>query len=289
MSQLQKKCLFGASGMHALLLLALLVGPAFFNRSKLHDVPVLTFEPMMASEEFTGGGTPRPPAPAPESRPQPPPPEPVRQPTPTAVPKPENRPAPPAPPEPENRKTDFIDKDALPEKKTSKPTRHEVQTSSTKVDPRKARESKTGSSTKANSRSPSQQALAKEFSNAGKSIASNLSPSTRVDLPEGPGGGGFSYAPYADIVRKRYTDAWIVPDDVSSDDADATVTIVINRDGKVASARIVRGSGNAAVDRSVQNALDRVNHIGLPFPAKAKENQRTFTISFSLKAKRLLG
>ena len=63
---------------------------------------------------------------------------------------------------------------------------------------------------------------------------------------------------------------------------------MIARDGKVASSRILQSSGSPAVDRSIQTTLDRVTFVA-PFPAGAKDSQRTFTISFSLKAKKLLG
>jgi hypothetical protein len=40
------------------------------------------------------------------------------------------------------------------------------------------------------------------------------------------------------------------------------------------------------VDKSVQRTLDRVTFIA-PFPEGAKDKQRTYTINFNLKAKRL--
>ena len=66
--------------------------------------------------------------------------------------------------------------------------------------------------------------------------------------------------------------------------------MVIGRDGSVNADSIVKRSGVPALDKSVQNALDRVRIRGLPpFPDGAKENQRTYIINFNLKAKRLIG
>ena len=65
-------------------------------------------------------------------------------------------------------------------------------------------------------------------------------------------------------------------------------TVTIASDGTVLSARILKPSGDASVDRSVQRTLDRVTFIA-PFPEGAKDKQRTYTINFNLKAKRLSG
>jgi len=282
MSRLQKKCLIGSGSLHLLLLLALLVGPAFFNRDKVIEMgPVLTFEPMMASDKFTGGGAPKPPASAaPQTQREETPPQ--------AVQREETQQKPdPQPVRREPPKTTLRNDDAPPQKKVT-PKKHEVALSNKRVKLGDRTSTKPSPSVSTQARSAANQ-LAKEFSKAGKSISSNLSPTTQVDMPEGPGGGGFSYATYAEIVRKRYTDAWLVSDNIKDDEAVARVSVVIKRDGSVFSANIVRSSGSPAVDQSIQNALNRVNHIGVPFPAGARESQRTFTISFSLKAKRYFG
>ena len=60
MSRLHKKCVLGATTLHALLLLALLVGPGFFNRPAQNDAPLLEIIPDVATDaEFKGGGAPR--------------------------------------------------------------------------------------------------------------------------------------------------------------------------------------------------------------------------------------
>jgi TonB family protein len=65
-------------------------------------------------------------------------------------------------------------------------------------------------------------------------------------------------------------------------------SVTIARNGKVLSARIIRFSGNAEVNRSVQAALDRVKYA-VPLPEEAKEDQRTIKINFDVNAKKALG
>jgi TonB family protein len=102
----------------------------------------------------------------------------------------------------------------------------------------------------------------------------------------GPGGGGEVYASYDQAVRSKYWHAWRPPQDTETDAAITRATVTIASDGSVLSARIIQPSGDASVDRSVRETLDRVTYIA-PFPAGAKEKQRTYTIKFDLKARRL--
>src|SRR5580765_3962918 len=70
--RLQKKCLIASAGFHLLLVVILLVGPAFLSaNNKAEDRPLLDFVPLRTIDEaFSGGGNPnaRPPA----AQPQPP-------------------------------------------------------------------------------------------------------------------------------------------------------------------------------------------------------------------------
>jgi TonB family protein len=193
--------------------------------------------------------------------------------------------------EPEKTESEKIKRDDpdAPVAKPEKP-KHVVQTGNKVVKIAK-NTTKTPSSTKTttDANAKANEAWKKAVATAGKNISSGLSASTKVDMPEGPGGGGVSYAPYGQIVRKIYTDGWIVPDDMADDEASIRVSVTVARDGKVLSARIVEPSGSAAANRSIQNTLDRITTIGVPFPAGAKESQRIFTMTFNLKAKKAFG
>jgi TonB family protein len=103
-----------------------------------------------------------------------------------------------------------------------------------------------------------------------------------------PGTGSVSYANYGAAIKSIYDQAWTPPSDTASDDANTQVSITIGNDGTVISARIINPSGDAKVDASVQRALDRVTSVPA-FPEGATEKQRTFKITFNLKAKRMLG
>ena len=104
----------------------------------------------------------------------------------------------------------------------------------------------------------------------------------------GAGGGGPSYANYAQVVKSAYMHAWIEPSGVDDDEATATVSVTIAKEGKVVSARIIQSSGNALIDRAVQATLDRVTFIA-PFPDGAKDDERTYRINFNLKANQISG
>ena len=103
-----------------------------------------------------------------------------------------------------------------------------------------------------------------------------------------PGNSSAAYANYASVVKSVYEQAWVPPDNAQNDDANVKVTVTIASDGTVISARVLTPSGDAGVDASVQHTLDRVTFIAA-FPEGATEKERTYTINFNLKAKRLLG
>jgi TonB family protein len=98
----------------------------------------------------------------------------------------------------------------------------------------------------------------------------------------GNGGGGSAYAWH---VRNAFNNAWLPPQNVKDEFATADVEVVIRKDGRVTQARIIKRSGVASLDRSVQEALDRVREV-VPFEAGATEDSRTYTIGFNLRSKR---
>jgi TonB family protein len=129
-------------------------------------------------------------------------------------------------------------------------------------------------------------ALAKAISSTARNLRDDVSAAT-IDTNYGPGGGGEAYANYDQVVKSVYQHAWVLPD-TDVEDAIVKVRVIIARDGTVRSSQIVRTSGNAIVDTSIQRTLERVTFVA-PFPEGAKDKERTFPLSFSLKAKRLLG
>ncbi len=300
MNRLQKKCLIASLALHALLCLILLVGPAFLSSNhKGVDRPTLEVIPAKIVDSlFSGGGNPKANPPAAQRLVEPPPP--VQQ---TETGPIEPTPKPPQlkeqvadEPKPvvEKTKPEVVEKSASrkPEIKVSTTV---VKRASEKEKARAEAEAKAKAQTEAKARAKAEgearrratQQLESRLNSAYQSLSKNLSSGTTIE-PLGPG--GEPYADYGQVVKSYYDQAWIDPEDVSEDAATVKVKVVIGRDGSVNSDSIMKRSGVPALDKSVQNALDRVRLRGLPpFPEGAKESQRTYIINFNLKAKRLVG
>lgn len=269
MNRFQKKCFIASAGFHLSLLLILVVGPGFFSGKNLvNDLPVLDYIPAIAIDAaMSGGGNP--------NVKQLPPPAPIRtEVQPPKPPQPRDNPAPPKIPD---AKT--------PDRNPTADQKHKVEVSDTVVDRSKIKPpSNTSKDTSADQARARAQQLAASLRSAAQSLKKGLSPSTAVEIS---GTGGEAYANYDQIVKSIYTRDWIIPDDVTDNEATAKVTVVIERNGTVVSARITQSSGNAAADRSIQATLDRVRLIR-PFPETTKDKERTFKLSFNVKARRLL-
>src|ERR1019366_6213372 len=123
MNRLQKKCVIGTAGVHLLLGVILVVGPAFFySKPKADDLQVLDVIPAnLIDAAFNSGvANAAPPPPAPVAPLQPPPPSPVVTP-PAPAPEKVERPEPVKPP-------DKLSPDSLkPVEKTSKTEPRKVQ------------------------------------------------------------------------------------------------------------------------------------------------------------------
>ena len=266
MNRLQKKCVLATAGVHLLLFVILLVGPAFFQpRSKTDDLQVLDVIPAnLIDAKFTSGvrGA-QPPPPVVQPAPQPPAPQPVvTPPPPTPSPEPVVKPEPVKPaPVPDKVQTHKIEPNL-------KPVVHHA--------PRNL--------PKNNSSQTSQQTRA--LRKAIQSLKNNLSASTTVDMP---GNSSVAYANYAAAVKSIYDQAWAqVPlDSVASEDENVKVKVVIASDGTVVSAQILDPSGDAALDISVRKTLERVTFIA-PFPEGTTDKQRTYTINFNPQLRKML-
>jgi len=287
MNRFQKKCFIGSTGAHLLLVVVLFVGPAFLtSKSKVDDMPPLDFVPWKTVDAMvSGGGNPqaRPPAAVP-TPPVPAPPV-VTPPSPPVRAERVKEPEPPKDPPKDVAKTPAADSF-----ETSKTPKRKLPNVSTKVvnaktDTRKT--SRQNESQQQDQADTQRRALANAISSAAHSVRDEVSAATTVDTNYGPGGGGEAYANYAQVVKTIYEREWVLPD-TAAEDAITKVKVTIASDGRVVSAEIVKGSGERGVDKSVQFTLDRVRFIR-PFPEGSKDKERTYTINFSLKAKRALG
>lgn len=275
MNRTQKKCLLASAAMHLLLIALLVFGPAFRSPERVEESrSLIDFVPLKTIDEaLAGGGSPQaPPAPPAPPQPVPSPPPPVAQP-PTARTQP--TPTPPEPPKPARDPESFEIKPA---------TRKAPDIKLTPV----VRKPESRPSAAAATGRDSRTELARAARAAAQRLQQSLSSGTTTVELRGPGGRGVPYANFLDAVKKVYSDAWIVPDGVTDDEATATASVTIARDGSVVSARLIRSSGNPLVDASVEAVLRRVTYV-VPLPETAREDQRTVTIRFNVKSKRALG
>jgi len=127
-------------------------------------------------------------------------------------------------------------------------------------------------------------ANAKELQSTLKSMQGGMSSGTQIEMP-GPGAGAF--ANYSQVIWSIYNEAWQTPE-ARNGSANTRAEIIVARDGSIISARILDPSGDAAMDKSIRQVLDRVRSLPA-FPEGSKDERRTFRLTFSLKAKHQLG
>jgi periplasmic protein TonB len=275
MDRLQKKCFIASCGMHGVLFLVVLFGAAFFTAEKPPPVGTLTMIPTKFFDNMPPGGGGNPNIPRTDARikgetlePVPPkPPQPVK----TEVPKPKVEPKPDVAKAEPPPKT--IPKQAPIE---LRPVSKIANATKPKTDPK----AKAQADAKA-----AQKELAKAIGQVRENMRQGFTSGTAVEV-SGPG--GEAYASYRSFVFAAYDNAWTIHPDVANDESAVLTKIVVHRTGRIISAEIVRRSGNVAIDKSVQRALDTVRSLP-PFPEAARDQERTFTIEFNLKAKRLIG
>ena len=278
MSRSDKKCFIAAAGMHLLLLLVLVVGPAFVpTRQPAADTfEVIEFTPLRTTDlPFSGGGSPTGSPPPPAPAPEPPAPAPEVKPERALPLVREVKPTPQPTARPRSDEPDVAD--AKPSKQLP-----EVSTTIVRRKPDSGSDSKAA---EAKARAEARRRAAR-FADAASTLHDGLSDRTTVDL--GPGGGGIPYANFRNAVFSAYYRAWTPPVGIVNENAIVKATVTVDRDGTVISARITVPSGDEAMDASVRRTLERVKYIA-PLPESSTESQRTLTIVFDLKAKKGVG
>lgn len=322
MNRTQLKCFLASAGVHLALGAILLIGPAFLMTSRTaNDLPPLDLIPAKLVDDLVfNAGAAGNPGPAPTTpRPTPAPPAPAATPTPSppvtqppepklalVEPKPVVKNPPPVieeTPQPPKTKTPAPDETAMegekpPPKTVKKPavvadlTKKIVRGPDDYIEDAKAAARTRQAKERAQARAQAQAAenWRKEVSGALGSIRGGLSSGVTIEpMGTGAGGtGGEAYANYGQAIHSIYDRAWIDPAEVTEESLTVQTVVVIARDGRVISAKISRRSGNNALDKSVDRALQRVRQVP-PFPEGAKEDQRSYRIRFNLQAKRSIG
>jgi TonB family protein len=291
MNRLQKKCVIGTVGIHLLLLVILIVGPAFYNQQpKMDDTQVLDMIPANLVDAAVNSGvqgaqpppTPKPVTPQPPQQ-QPlfaPPPKIVQPPTPAPAPAPEpvRTPSPSLLKEFEDyfkpKPEPAVKPDLTPEKRTTENTQPKIQVSLKKVSRNDVK------NTEQENNAQTQRAIKNTLS----SLSHSLSSATTVDMP---GNSSAAYASYASVVKSVYEQALRsnLPSQVAGNSEITKVRITIANDGTVISSEVISPSGDPAWDDAVQRTLDQVKFIA-PFPNGAAEKQRQYTLNFNPEVER---
>jgi len=276
MSRLQKKCLIASAALHGLLLLILVFGAALMPEDKASSVTRITFfDPSKITDGPSHGGDSQPnpvvPVAPPQLQPQPPA-IPPAQPPQTL---PQNTPR--LPPTPKTDEESF-----KPVKPKTPPIDDFTPVDHPPVKTVASDNTSDAAAAKARAAADAQRRLANQINRGIGRLSSTLSKDTAVQMSSGADGGEAA-ANYGDIVQSMYDAAWNQPASVD-DSAVAIVSITIERDGRVSHHEIIKPSGNAAMDRSIENTLENVTVIA-PFSEGSKDAERTYNIKFSLTAK----
>ncbi|NOS71402.1 MAG: TonB C-terminal domain-containing protein [Verrucomicrobia bacterium] len=298
-NRLQKKCIIAATSFHLLLVLILLVGPAFFSPdSKRERTQEIDFVPaILIDEALQGGGSPKGGQTAPPPQKNDPPPTPKLPDPPVKDPEPKQdqqavepvKPVVKPPPKQKQEETEeAVDPTPPKPKHTVKVDLTEVKNNAT------AKPKPQNSARTANSDSSADKELAKAIEalkGTAKGIRSSVSGSTSVEM-RGPGGGGPTYAGYNSEIQRIYKQRYDLylssAGNVGEEQTSVEASITISRDGTVTSTKIVTPSRNAALNKLVERVLDSVNKLR-PFPEGSKDAQRTLNIIFELTPKQGLG
>jgi TonB family protein len=281
MNRLQKKCFLFSLGMHGLVAVTILLASAGFrDRPQTSDLHIMSIIPAnIVDRAGTGGGSPS------VTLNQPP--QQLRQAAPPAPIEHVQRPAPREPerierPAPEPKKSD--DAALQPTPKAHKPA-HEIHPTYTSAsDAKTSKKPEKNQSRESSTQAESQRLkdIQESLNQLANGVKNSGAASTIVDVSGI--GGGEAFAGYRDVIFNAYYRAWVTPDSVTDRTASADAKVTIARDGTIRSAELVRPSGNGALDKSVERALRSVTKLP-PFPASARDEERTFTIQFSLEAK----
>jgi TonB family protein len=291
----QKKCLTASAITHGLLVVLFFVGSAFAPQKHKPQPQMTPFElvniPLDLVEEpnvLRGGGAARPPAvvreklppliqnPEPQAVKNPEPP--VKQPEPPKQELIKEEPVKPTPRPAESfdlTKAKSIKSDDKPKEDAPKFNFKEAKTKVVKV------ATQTSSRTETTNARDAERAsrLAQLLESTRQTLAGT---GTRIDIiTEGGGESGSAQMSY-DLAVAKYFEREFQrrPVPYRANEPAVEVEVVVRRDGSV-TGRILKKSGRAQLDRTVQQVLDSTRKV-IPFPEHFKSQTRTIKINFNL-------
>ena len=278
MNRLQKHCVLVSTGLHLLLLVALLFGSGF--RSKQPERPDIKSFHMMSSSvmesllddpaDAAGKQEPEPVIKTPVAEP---PPEEIKEPeTPKAEPAPRPEPVVKPRPKPEPTKVPAISKRI--EKPKPKPTKPVIKVSRIyKSNTTRRKPSAKNQQPRVPRPSVPQVTLNQNLNKVGG--GSRLKGVTTIS--------GSSLGRYGLLVQSAYDRQWRQPNGISSRDLTVKVKVIVAKDGSIQSAKISQSSGISAMDQSIERAIQMVQRITEAPPKGASLSNRTFILNFNLK------
>jgi TonB family protein len=278
MNRLQKHCVLVSTGLHLLLLVALLFGSGF--RSKQPERPDIKSFHMMSSSvmesllddpaDAAGKQEPEPVIKTPVAEP---PPEEIKEPeTPKAEPAPRPEPVVKPRPKPEPTQVPAISKRI--EKPKPKPAKPVIKVSRIyKSNTTRRKPSAKNQQPRVPRPSVPQVTLNQNLNKVGG--GSRLKGVTTIS--------GSSLGRYGLLVQSAYDRQWRQPNGISSRDLTVKVKVIVAKDGSIQSAKISQSSGISAMDQSIERAIQMVQRITEAPPKGASLSNRTFILNFNLK------
>ncbi len=290
MNRLQRKYLIISATFHSLLVGLLIIGPAFIpapvSKPINNNLPLLQFIPSKLVDEMVqGGGRPGPLPPAVKAT-TPVQSTPLMVKPPAAKPPPKTTPKTAKPIKPAPVESQPIETPKAPQKTDS--ASFDLAKLKKVTRPRPSAVSTPDENSSAKALAQEKAARQQLFNGVINAIHDRVTTSTKME-PFGEGGtGGPAYANYFQAVMTIYDQAWYDPPaEVTDESLNVVTKIVLARSGKVKRADIIIPSGNRLLDQSIRRVLDRVDVVPR-FPDEAKDEERTYSITFNLKAKRPL-
>lgn len=278
MNRLQKHCVLVSTGLHLLLLVALLFGSGF--RSKQPERPDIKSFHMMSSSvmesllddpaDAAGKQEPEPVIKTPVAEP---PPEEIKEPeTPKAEPAPRPEPVVKPRPKPEPTQVPAISKRI--EKPKPKPAKPVIKVSRIyKSNTTRRKPSAKNQQPRVPRPSVPQVTLNQNLNKVGG--GSRLKGVTTIS--------GSSLGKYGLLVQSAYDRQWRQPNGISSRDLTVKVKVIVAKDGSIQSAKISQSSGISAMDQSIERAIQMVQRITEAPPKGVSLSNRTFILNFNLK------
>ena len=278
MNRLQKHCVLVSTGLHLLLLVALLFGSGF--RSKQPERPDIKSFHMMSSSvmvsllddpaDAAGKQEPESVIKTPVAEP---PPEEIKEPeTPKAEPAPRPEPVVKPRPKPEPTKVPAISKRI--EKPKPKPAKPVIKVSRIyKSNTTRRKPSAKNQQPRVHRPSVPQVTLNQNLNKVGG--GSRLKGVTTIS--------GSSLGRYGLLVQSAYDRQWRQPNGISSRDLTVKVKVIVAKDGSIQSAKISQSSGISAMDQSIERAIQMVQRITEAPPKGVSLSNRTFILNFNLK------